>query len=377
MHNSLSPKPFVTLAGVILFTLGNVGAVDLNQVSKNADVIVVGSLTTRIESATSVSFELNIERVLKGNATLRTARVSHEWTRQGIVAGEAPGGSSVEALCRGIWFLLRRNSMEWDAVSVRSPHGIFPSLYLPAVERLPSNYELPSGASWLDTVVVEIAAGFESSPQGADEVLWALHSFDSPAVPVAISHLSTSTNSRVRAAAMAESLARGDSAAVERLVESWTSIHDAATKELLASVLENSFRDTNPSSVRQIAALAAANPVHSEIRQSAITALAAIHTKETLPFLATLLDSSDPWEQMKGVYGISAFVNGCPIQTVGNASTMKYLQCSQPSPYRTKETMDNFGFRRGLPDQEARLITYWSAWWGRNGDSVSGAEAAK
>ncbi len=55
MYYSLSLKPFVTFVGAVLFTLGSLGAVDLNEVSKNADVIAVGSLTTRIESATSVS----------------------------------------------------------------------------------------------------------------------------------------------------------------------------------------------------------------------------------------------------------------------------------------------------------------------------------
>lgn len=92
-------------------------------------------------------------------------------------------------------------------------------------------------------------------------------------------------------------------------------------------------------------------------------ALAAIHTKEALAFLASLLNSGDSEEQERAVYGVSAFANGCPIQTRENVVSMAYLQCDQPRPYRTSETIANFGFRPGPPDEESALASFWKAWW--------------
>jgi hypothetical protein len=63
------------------------------------------------------------------------------------------------------------------------------------------------------------------------------------------------------------------------------------------------------------------------------------------------------------VYGLAAFANGCPMQTRDNVVIMAYLQCKQSGPYATAETMANFGFRPGTPEQQAPLVTYWQNWW--------------
>jgi hypothetical protein len=73
---------------------------------------------------------------------------------------------------------------------------------------------------------------------------------------------------------------------------------------------------------------------------------------------------------MRGVFGISSFVNGCPMQTAENVKSMQYLQCEQATPYKNKETAANFAFRRGPADQEYRVVAFWLDWWNRNKASL-------
>jgi hypothetical protein len=83
---------------------------------------------------------------------------------------------------------------------------------------------------------------------------------------------------------------------------------------------------------------------------------------ESLPFLASLLSSPAASEQERGIYGLSAFANGCPAQTHDTVVNMSYLQCGT-SPYRTADTFAHFAFRPGTAAQQAALVAYWQNWW--------------
>ena len=138
------------------------------------------------------------------------------------------------------------------------------------------------------------------------------------------------------------------------------------SRQYVLSALRDSFRDTDPSAVRQLAAVAADGTTAPEVRQAAVVALAAIHTRESLPFLAGLLRSQSSEERMKGVYGISSFVNGCPPQTRDNIKSMQYLQFLNPTPYRTTETMARFWASRRSSDEESALVGFWQQWWDKH-----------
>ena len=73
---------------------------------------------------------------------------------------------------------------------------------------------------------------------------------------------------------------------------------------------------------QQLAQLADANTTSADLRNAAVWAIAAIHTKESLPFLASLVSSSDPYEQGRGITGLSSFANGCPSETPDSASAL-------------------------------------------------------
>ena len=100
-----------------------------------------------------------------------------------------------------------------------------------------------------------------------------------------------------------------------------------------------------------------------ELRNAIVRALAAIHTRETLHFLAGLLSSPSAGDRMSAVIGLSSFVNGCPPQTPDNVASMEYMQFKNSSPYRTPETIAAFAFAPVDSERENELVQFWTAWW--------------
>ncbi len=169
-----------------------------------------------------------------------------------------------------------------------------------------------------------------------------------------------------QSAGLAGSLSRENAEAMVNFARVWPSLSGDPSRARVLFALRNSFRSVDPDTVRQLAALAGCPESTPELRAAGIKALAAIHTRESLPMLASLLRSFDPREQMQGVYGLSSFANGCPSQTPNNVTTMDYLQFKYPSSYRNPETIAHFGFRRGPESQEDEMVSFWLSWWKQN-----------
>jgi hypothetical protein len=108
-------------------------------------------------------------------------------------------------------------------------------------------------------------------------------------------------------------------------------------------------------------AIASDPDVPVDLSVSAAEALVAIHTREALPFLARLLESTDSSERMKGAFGLWSFANGCPPWPDDIVRSMDYYRFQNPSVYRTKETIAAFG--PPGPADAANTVSFWVAWW--------------
>ena len=158
----------------------------------------------------------------------------------------------------------------------------------------------------------------------------------------------------MRVSGLASSLYWERDDAISALAAQWPAVKLEPDAKRVVWALRDGFRDTRPGPVSELVAFAARST--GEIREAAVNALASIHSREALPFLAGLLQSSDDWERMRGVFGLSSFANGCVPQRVEDSKTLRFLQFG-PSPYRTKDTEANFG--RGVPEG----VAFWQSWW--------------
>src|SRR5260370_38154812 len=90
----------------------------ISDTAAKAEAIVVGNVATRLEGPDGVSFDINVERVLKGDSALRAIHVSHQWAGIGS-AISSNQTKQIEAHIRAIW-CLQRTPSGWDVLPVRS-----------------------------------------------------------------------------------------------------------------------------------------------------------------------------------------------------------------------------------------------------------------
>jgi hypothetical protein len=337
----------------------------ISDTATKAEAIVVGNLTTRLEGPESVSFDINVERVLKGDSSLRTIHVSHQWVGIGN-AISSKQTKQIDAHIRGIW-CLQRTPSGWDVLSTRSSPFAMGALLWPVADALPLDYQYPSGTPLLDVLMFEIAAGHEASGH-PEELIGATGSSNTPALQTVFAHLLSSQKPELRAVAIAGMLSGGQPDSIAKLRQHWPTLSADRNAGVVLSSLRYAFRDTTPTSILQLAQLADAQSTSVELRQAAIWAVSSIHTRESQPFLASLLLSSDPDERARGVFGMSSFANGCPPQTLDNVKSMEYLQFKNPSPYRNAETIAHFtlGSSTNISagDQTlGRFVAFWRDWW--------------
>jgi hypothetical protein len=87
-------------------------------------------------------------------------------------------------------------------------------------------------------------------------------------------------------------------------------------------------------------------------------ALARIHSQETLPYLASMLDNDDPALVAYGVGGLAMFANGFPIN-----STL-YQPSGGSSAFRTPDTMTHSVMdERLISANRAYYVAFWKRWW--------------
>lgn len=341
----------------------------LSGLATAADVIVVGTVSTRTENGSSIVFDINVETVLKGSLSSAVAHVSHPGGRSG---GIYLGPPVINSQIHGMWALVSTATADWDVLPVRGPSGLMVSLFWPVAATLPPFYQSLSSSSLLDTLTIDVAAGVESEGLPPEELIGITGPAATPVLQAVFTHFLASPALAFRSAGLAGMLVAGQQDAMTQLSQVWPSISADTSRTVVLSAIRGSFRDQTAASVQQ---LVQASSTSAELRSAAVWALAAIHTQEALPFLAGLLGSSDPAEQARGVFGLSSFANGCPPQTRDNLVSMGYLRFTNTSAYRTSETMANFAFGGGSPQvgdpRLSQLVAFWLNWWNQNKASLN------
>ena len=141
------PAPAATLSGAL----------------GSADAVVLGSVATLTDNITSASFTINVETVLKGSVGSTTIQVAHPWHYPGGLVLAGPISPSTFAVSlRGIWFLKHTTTSTWDLIPSSGIGGDASSLFWPTPAALPAAYAPAPGASLLDTLMLQAAAGLEA-----------------------------------------------------------------------------------------------------------------------------------------------------------------------------------------------------------------------
>lgn len=350
---NMTTKRFLRLA--VLLTLSasvSVGVAD------QASTVVVGEILSGQQSGNSAVFTLSVVRTLKGAANPGAA----------ITVNATVSQSADRDLtgAYGMWFLSNASG-QWTLLPVL--RGVFDTAYYPLSKTAsPAAITTNSPAVTLDDqIALENAAALGSYSTPLQFHLLAaglLATADSPVTQNVFLLLHASADPELRFIALARWLRNhGDTSALAEVANNIGLTPSLkATFFVVPGVLGR--LDSDPAAIEYLGKIASSP--QPDLQRAAATALMHIHTRDTLPYLAKLLDSGDAATRETAVRGLSRFVDNLPIATQDNVLSGKASLREGPTPYRTAQTDAHSLSTRSLAQasgSEGDVLQFWKSWW--------------
>lgn len=373
-HTGLA-KPLFILAFVAALPSLDAERRAIDRLADKADAVVVGEVRSGQQTGTSVAFVLSVARTLKGDLRPGGA-VSVSWVSP-LKANKDLKGKY------GLWFLRKASGTDWALQRVREGWVPLEFAYFP----LPKG---STGASFItasrpvtvhDLLAVELTAGLQFCTDRSQCHDLAVALFDigeSTVTPELYRALRASGDTELRFLGLAGLLRSNyGSADISALAEIASNVDLIPGLEMRGFVLSaiEARRDSDPDVIRYLGIIASSPDV--SVQRSVAWALKFIHTRDTLPILGRLLDSTDSGTRESAMTGFSRYVDNLPVATVYNTLNGKWLIPQGPAPYGTPET-DTYSLSTRRLDQtrEAEFLQFWRSWWATMRDRVMAAPGA-
>ena len=358
---------------------------------ESADAIIVARLIrgTTLVSGSQVSSDmvLRVDRVLKGDLVAGSEIAAHLEGRSYFLSENAKQSAIAEQFY-GIWFL----SSAARPYTVVSRDGNYGEIHFAPVILPESAPAGEGGGNPAAAVANELAAAFhwmaekfgaELTPQaernGTPEQrkLGALYRNQFRSLSEDFRTLNESTtlllyrqfaidkSAPLRAVGITGLIAANDPEGVKRAAADWSELAATADVNPVIASLMSYSNDHDAPAVRALGTLALRDPAEPGLRESVVYALRAIHTKETLPALAALLDSKDERVRSYALSGLCLFARNAPPVTPQSVPSMSWLQSRQPAPLLNPETQRFclLGGTTGPAGDMDAYANFWKSWW--------------
>lgn len=339
-----------------------------------ADSVVVGTVQSTRGSGNPAVLQLNIESVIKGDLSpLTTTAV--RW----------PGSlMSIQLTAdnyRGLWFLNRAPSGLWEVDPIG---GLRAPLFASGLAVVPGDRS-DRGTAAPATCYEAVWAELKDSVERVDESLPYFVVADTlgregpglfDAVPGAASALpafAQSSSVNLRALALGIGIRRQDVQSLGQLASETTAIGKAQLTGGIWSGLR-AWRNQDPAAVAALGKIVR-TPGATTLISAAAEALMTIHTKDTVPHLASLLTSADPELQNMAIRGLSLFVNGAPVLTADGIRRMAYLTEDRSTGFKDEAVASYVAVGGPPADLRDAYVEAWQAWWTRMKGRIPAAEA--
>lgn len=340
--------------------------VPLLKLSPASGAIVVGTALNLAPSGSVVWFHLTVERVFLGDSTPGDViPVTWDVTSSFYPNSPSPDAAYLLSLStpptsvfRGVWFL-RKSAEGWQCnTAINNMATAFNNAFYPVRKgALPAELRYPDSAALADKLFLEIAAAEDLLPS---DISGMANGIQSPAALQALRYLAQHGNSEQKLEGITSLLSRGDAAALPLLEALGPALPSTPGAGHVAAALGSSYRQTDAASIGCLGRLATSPATAQRLARAAALALYSVHTAESLPYLARLLDSKDPQLQQYGVQGLGLFANGIGVVTAGSVSGMGALNSGKRTAYTTAETARYLGFDAMRRDE---YVTFWRGWW--------------
>jgi hypothetical protein len=330
-----------------------------DRLAGDADAVVIGETLSGVQTGNSVALVLSVIRAIKGDlaagATLDvTGRVKLSLT------------GDLQSKHYGLWFLKRAGD-HWAFIPVfpNCPTlnlGCFVPFSSTTSPGTVGTASLPATTG--DRVALELVAALEQGYTSRSQLDTLARAFNGlgrrPFVSGLCRILRANPDPELRFIGLTGMLGGPDeTSALAEIADNVNLIPKLKASAVLVPTLCG-IRSTDPAAVLSLGRLSA-DPY---TKRCAAMSLDFIHTRETLPFLARLLDSTDPKAREYAIQGLSRFVENLPIAEANDQITGKSHRPQGPTPYRTAET-DRYSLaNRWLrSDSETEYLRFWKSWW--------------
>jgi hypothetical protein len=330
---------------------------DIDRLAQRADAIVIGQLEAGWQSGYSVWFDLSVVRSLKGSLAPGAA-ASVTWN-SGLRAERQFKGNY------GMWFLSQVSAGKWGLLGVLEGQYPFEGAYLP-MSKNSNAASVTTGsptASISDTIAVELVASMQVYTDYRQLIGLATGFYgigDSAVLHSLYESLRANSDAELRFIGLTGLVREGDVSALAEVAANLDIVSKLHVHQIVGTICN--WR--NPASVAIGYLAAIASSPDADLQRCAAEDLDFIHTADTLPLLAKLLDSTDPKTREYAIQGLSRFVDNLPIQTPQNVPNGAFLVAQGPTPYRTSDT-DKYSLSRGWLEggDEVPYLQFWKSWW--------------
>ena len=359
-------RGFLVAVGIVLAAMQCRGATTADLLAQS-DAIIVGTPTNLSVRPDGLAFGLRVATWLSPVQPAGGAPLQLLW--DGLSAHQREGYRLPTAPKPGIWFLKNLGNGFYRPLRVRFPEVALPDLYLAAAASTgcPAEFRHSMSDSLPDRIALEVlceasmqdgSTGTEYTPQGGCDATSGLSV--SPRMRAAFMYLAAMSGSRQKATGFACLISANDTRGILLLEQHLNELTIQDTARMAGPV--GGWRNADPAALGSLGRIAVRPPTSGPLLKSAIEALTAIHTVETIPWLDKLMDRPETDGQIQAMAGILSFVNGYPIRTAENFRNMSFMQPSH-TPYSDDDTWKSIGPRRDATDADIRTsVVLWKAW---------------
>jgi hypothetical protein len=347
---------------------------NLAQRIESAGAIVTGKLVhgTTLASGDQVSsdFVLRVDRVLKGNLLVGTEIPAHLEGR-GIFNEPASKPRAIPPMF-GIWFL----STGPQPYGVISRDGAVGEIYFAPVilpEEAPPGKPGTTPAASVANEMISALQWLAAQPKDQGQFPTLAEDFRTlaPADTLpAYRQFVREDSPRLRAFGIAGLIAAGEPEGVIQAADQWNDLAAAADLSFIIVSLM-SYANEDPAGTSAVASLALREGAAAGLRENAVYALRAIHTREALPALVALLDDPSERVQPYALSGLCLFVRNGPPVTPQSVPSLSWMQSRQPAPLLTHETERYCSLGGKIANPEA-YASFWKSWWNQHRAGIEG-----
>lgn len=342
-------------------TAGPAGRASITYLTATADAIIVGPVEVSLTGGT-ISATIVAERVLKGGISPAIS-IPLVWTNPSQAMPLPPGKAIPTSKGYGVFFLLRNANGSWSLLPTTTGDADWDQVYM----HIPQNAtqatrdlvsaSLGANASELDKVLVEILVAVESgSPAPSEQLIAIFRENKSPVLTAAFTRFQSRPDVNFVCIGLRGSLVNGDSSVVPTMQHRYAELSLARTWPSLVDEIKRYYVNASLQTIQALGQIAVDTSMGADFRTAAAGALARMHTKESLPYLAKLLGDQNGALKSMAVGGFSMFANNVPIGS--------HEPAPGPWPYRTDDTIAHSGFAEVN-------VTFWQNWWQQNQSALT------